>query len=80
MTKLVLFPEMIISENFPYILSGLEQSINTRREYTNFRTYSVCKIANQKPDSQHSSYMPYEAISQSSRDFHDDQEAPAESR
>jgi hypothetical protein len=42
---------MEISEDFPDIQSDLEQPINTRRKYTNFRTYSVCQMKqNSQPE------------------------------
>ena len=43
---------MVIPKGFPDIQSDiLEQSINTRRKSTNFRTYSACKMKqNSQPE------------------------------
>ena len=74
---------MVISEKFPDNQSDLEKSINTRREYTNFRTYPVCKInQNSQPDARQSRFKLYALIGNFSelKTLYDDQETSAENR
>ena len=46
MTKVIEIPEMVISEDCLDIMTRLDQPINTKIKYTDFRIYPVCKMKN----------------------------------